>query len=148
MQGKVEFKGVSFAYPTRPTEFVLRNFSLIIEGGTHVAIVGESGSGKSTLIQLIQRFYDPIEGAILVDGIDVRLWNLRYLRDRIGVVSQEPTIFAASVAENISHGRPDNLDPPSRAEIEAAAKSANAVRTQRLLLVESITRLILNALTE
>ena len=65
--------------------------------------------------------------AVLVDGIDVRKWNLRHLRDRIGVVSQEPTIFAASVAENIGHGRPDTLPAPTRSEIEAAARAANAV---------------------
>ena len=99
LTGSIEFRNVTFAYPSRPTEVILREFSLKIEGGSHVALVGESGSGKSTLMQLMQRFYDPQSGSVLVDGIDVKEWNLRYLRDRIGVVSQEPTLFAATVAQ-------------------------------------------------
>lgn len=98
LKGSIEFRGVTFAYPSRPTEVILRDFSLRIAGGAAVALVGESGSGKSTLLALVQRLYDPLEGAVLVDGIDVRAWNLRHLRDRIGIVSQEPTLFAASVA--------------------------------------------------
>jgi ABC-type multidrug transport system fused ATPase/permease subunit len=83
-------------------------------------------------MQLIQRFYDPTEGAVLVDGIDVRKWNLRLLRDRIGIVSQEPTVFAASVAANIAYGRPDSLPPATREEIAAAAQAASAVSAQPL----------------
>jgi ABC-type multidrug transport system fused ATPase/permease subunit len=117
LRGSVEFRSVSFSYPSRPDEPVLRDFSLTVPGGSTVALVGESGCGKSTLLQLLQRFYEPASGAVLVDGIDVREWNLAALRDRIGVVSQEPTLFAVSVAENISYGKPASAGPATPAEI-------------------------------
>ena len=127
LRGTIEFRGVTFAYPSRPTEVVLRNFNCVIAGGTSVAVVGESGSGKSTLMQLIQRYYDPQEGAILMDGIDVRDWNLVSLRNRIGIVSQEPTLFGTTIAENIAFGAPtDALVTPTLEDIEAAARAANA----------------------
>lgn len=86
--------------------------------------MGESGSGKSTAIQLLQRFYDPAAGAVLVDGNDIRTLQLEWLRGQIGLVSQEPTLFATTIRENIRMGR----ESASDAEIEAAAKSANAAR--------------------
>ena len=113
-------------YPSRPTEPVLRDFSLVIEGGTTVALVGESGCGKSTLLQLVQRYYEPQAGAVLIDGVDVKEWNLAHLRDRIGVVSQEPTLFGVSVAENIGYGKPAALGAATREEVVAAATAANA----------------------
>lgn len=91
-----------------------------------MALVGESGCGKSTLLQLLQRFYDPQEGQILVDGIDVKEWNLSHLRDRIGVVSQEPLLFSSTVAVNISYGKPVSEGPATQQEIEEAAKAASA----------------------
>jgi ATP-binding cassette subfamily B (MDR/TAP) protein 1 len=88
--------------------------------------VGESGCGKSTLMQLFQRFYDVDEGEVLVDGINVKDWNLAHLRERVGVVSQEPTLFGTSVGENIGYGKPASAGPATQAEIEAAATAANA----------------------
>ena len=127
LKGRIEFKGVTFAYPSRPTEVILKNFSITIEGGTSVAVVGESGSGKSTLMALIQRLYDPQEGVVLVDGIDVREWHLETLRNRIGIVSQEPTLFGTTVEQNIAYGAPtDVATPPTHVEVEAAARAANA----------------------
>lgn len=87
-----------------------------------MALVGSSGCGKSTVIQLIQRFYDPLEGAVMIDGTDIRQLNIKWLRLHIGVVSQEPVLFATTIAENIRYGR----DGVSQQEIETAAKEANA----------------------
>ncbi|EDO42205.1 predicted protein, partial [Nematostella vectensis] len=85
-------------------------------------LVGESGCGKSTVIKLIQRFYDPENGSVCLDGTDIRSLNLHWLRQRIGVVSQEPALFATTIAENIRYGQ----DGVTQAEIEQAAKMANA----------------------
>ena len=101
---------------------ILQGLNLSIRNGQTVALVGGSGCGKSTVIQLIQRFYDPLEGAVLIDGNDVRQLNVRWLREHIGVVSQEPVLFALSIADNIRYGR----DGISDADIETAAKEANA----------------------
>ena len=129
--GKIEFKGVSFRYPSRPEEKVLDNFSLLIPAGQNIALVGESGSGKSTLIALLLRFYDVEEGLVLLDDVDVRKWNTHALRAAMGYVAQDPLLFSASVATNISMGRVSAdprvpLPPPSAAEIEAAARAASA----------------------
>ena len=121
----IEFKDVTFAYPSRPDECVLRGFSLSIAKGSTVALVGESGSGKSTLIQLLERYYDPQSGSVHVDGVDVREWNVRALRARIGLVSQDPILFGVSVGENIGFGK-DGLVAASDDEIAAAARAANA----------------------
>ncbi|KAK4427430.1 ABC transporter B family member 19 [Sesamum alatum] len=116
----LEFKHVTFAYPSRPNVIVLNNFSLKIKGGTMVALVGGSGSGKSTVIWLIQRFYDPTKGRVLMGGIDLRELDLKSLRRQIALVGQEPSLFAGSIRENIAFGYPN----ASWAEIEAAAKEA------------------------
>nr|GMC71050.1 ABC transporter B family member 19-like [Ipomoea batatas] len=116
----VEFKMVKFAYPSRPDVSVLNNFSLKIKGGTMVALVGTSGSGKSTVIWMIQRFYDPIQGSILMGGVDLRELNLKWLRKQTALVSQEPVLFAGTIRENIAFGCPN----ASWAEIEEAAKEA------------------------
>ncbi|POM66019.1 ATP-binding cassette (ABC) Superfamily [Phytophthora palmivora] len=121
--GKIEFKDVLFRYPTRPEVTVLKNYNLIIEAGETVAFCGPSGGGKSTCIALLERFYDPICGQVLLDDVDLRLLNVRWLRDQIGLVSQEPTLFIGTIAENIAYG----LDEmPSMEDIEAVAKMANA----------------------
>jgi len=93
-----------------------------VEHGKTVALVGSSGCGKSTVVQLLQRFYDPLSGSVLVDGVDIKELNLRWLRQHIGVVSQEPVLFAMSIAENIRYGR-DNV---SQQDVERAAQQANA----------------------
>jgi ABC-type multidrug transport system fused ATPase/permease subunit len=101
---------------------ILNGLSLTVRNGQTVALVGGSGCGKSTVIQLIQRFYDPLQGSVLVDGKDVKQLNIRWLRDHIGVVSQEPVLFDLSIAENIRYGRDGVTDE----DIERAARKANA----------------------
>jgi len=91
-----------------------------------VALCGPSGSGKSTIIQLIERFYDPIEGVVSLDGVDIRTLNVRWLRSQLGLVSQEPVLFQGTVAENIAYGKPAVAGKATMAEIEEAARMANA----------------------
>ncbi|XP_051921770.1 ATP-binding cassette, sub-family B (MDR/TAP), member 4 isoform X17 [Hippocampus zosterae] len=122
ISGNIEFKNIHFNYPSRPEVQVLNNMSLSVKSGQTIALVGSSGCGKSTTIQLLQRFYDPQEGSISIDGHDIRSLNIRYLRGMIGVVSQEPVLFATTIAENIRYGRTD----VTQNEIEHAAKEANA----------------------
>ena len=120
--GRVTFEDVCFTYPSRPEHPVCNGYSLTVEEGKTVALCGASGSGKSTAIQLIERFYDPDSGSVKLDGNDLRTLNVRWLRQQIGLVAQEPVLFSGTIAENIAHGKPG----ASRAEIEAAAKMANA----------------------
>ncbi|XP_067859774.1 ATP-dependent translocase ABCB1-like [Heptranchias perlo] len=122
IKGIVEFKNVHFNYPSRADVKILKGLNLKINSGQTVALVGSSGCGKSTTIQLLQRFYDPQEGMITVDGHDIRSLNVRHFRKFIGVVSQEPVLFATTIAENIRFGREDVTD----SEIETATKEANA----------------------
>ena len=120
LKGKIEFRNVTFAYPTKPDIDVLKNISFIIEPGQSVGLVGYSGCGKSTIIQLIERFYDVENGEILIDDINIKDYNLYLLRKKIGLVSQEPVLFKRSVYENILYGRLDaNSD-----EVLSAAKSS------------------------
>uniref|UniRef100_A0A4W3KD68 ATP-binding cassette sub-family B member 5 n=1 Tax=Callorhinchus milii TaxID=7868 RepID=A0A4W3KD68_CALMI len=122
IKGTVEFKDVYFNYPSRPDVEILRGINLKVESGQTLALVGSSGCGKSTTVQLLQRFYDPLQGMITIDGHDIRSLNIRHFRRFIGVVSQEPVLFATSIAENIRYGDEDVTDE----EIEKAAKEANA----------------------
>ncbi|KAI6228032.1 P glycoprotein 16 [Aphelenchoides besseyi] len=110
VHGRIEFRDVHFRYPSRPDVEVLKGLSLIAEPGKTIAIVGQSGSGKSTIIQLIQRFYDIESGLIRLDDYELRSLNLQFLRENIGVVSQEPCLFACSVAENVRFGNMDLTD--------------------------------------
>jgi subfamily B ATP-binding cassette protein MsbA len=120
LRGEVVFRGVAFHY--RDGEPVLRSIDVSIEAGQMAALVGASGSGKTSLASLIPRFYDPTAGAIEVDGIDIRTVTLRSLRSQIGIVPQEPILFAGPIGENIAYGQPD----ASVEEIEGAATAANA----------------------
>jgi ATP-binding cassette subfamily B protein len=121
-QGALTFENVEFRYPTRPDEKALRDLTLTIAPGETVAVVGPSGAGKSTLFQLALRFYDPQQGRVLLDGVDVRDADPAEIRKRIALVPQETVIFAASARDNIRYGRWD----ASEDEIIEAAKAANA----------------------
>lgn len=120
--GSIELKNVDFSYPSRPEVLVLSNFSLKVTGGQTVAVVGVSGSGKSTIISLIERFYDPVAGQVLLDGRDLKSYNLRWLRNHLGLVQQEPIIFSTTIRENIIYARHN----ASEAEMKEAARIANA----------------------
>lgn len=120
--GAVALQGVHFTYPARPDMQVLRGLELTLRPGEVVAVVGYSGAGKSTIAQLLSRFYDPQEGAVLLDGADLRTLDPAWLREQVGVVSQEPILFATTIADNIRYGR----TTATQQEIEDAARAANA----------------------
>jgi ATP-binding cassette subfamily B protein len=120
VEGRVRFENVSFSYFGRHQ--VLKEISFAVEPGQVIALLGATGSGKSTIINLIPRFYDPSSGRITVDGIDIRKVTLDSLRNQIGIVLQETTLFAASVRENIAFGQPE----ASEEEIISAARAAQA----------------------
>ena len=122
LPGGIVFENVSFAYPTRKEHRTLRELSFSVEPGQTVAIVGPSGSGKSTVLALLQRFYDPDSGAIRIDGVDLREAALDELRRGMAIVSQDVTVFAATVRDNIAFGRPK----ATLEEIQAAAVAASA----------------------
>ncbi|GMH16519.1 hypothetical protein Nepgr_018360 [Nepenthes gracilis] len=122
IQGEIEFDHVKFVYPTRPDSSVLKNFSLKVQAGRTVALVGASGSGKSTAIALLQRFYDVDDGVVRIDGINIRTLQLKWIRERMGLVSQEHALFSTSIRENIMFGKLD----ASMDEVVAAASVANA----------------------
>ncbi|KAF6172243.1 hypothetical protein GIB67_024865 [Kingdonia uniflora] len=122
IHGNIELRDVHFSYPARPDEQVLSEFSLTVASGTTTALVGQSGSGKSTVISLIERFYDPQAGEILIDGLNLRDFKLKWIREKIGLVSQEPVLFTSSIKDNIAYGK----EGATLEEISAAAELANA----------------------
>jgi ATP-binding cassette subfamily B protein len=122
-RGAIAFDNVDFRYPARPDAPALSQFSLTVAPGETVALVGPSGAGKTTVFQLLQRFYDPLGGAIRLDGVALADMDPTALRRQFALVGQEPVIFAASVAENIRFGRPDATDAEVAAAAEAAAAS-------------------------
>ncbi|CAN6461005.1 unnamed protein product [Victoria cruziana] len=122
VQGLIEMKEVRFSYPSRPDAVVFKGLNLRLQAGRSMAIVGPSGSGKSSIIALILRFYDPSSGRVMIDGKDIRQLNLKSLRCHIGLVQQEPALFATSIYENILYGR----DGATEAEVIRAARLANA----------------------
>ncbi|KAJ0651003.1 putative ABC transporter, AAA+ ATPase domain, P-loop containing nucleoside triphosphate hydrolase [Helianthus annuus] len=124
IRGDIELKDVYFTYPARPDEEIFSGFSLCISSGTTAALVGQSGSGKSTVISLIERFYDPQQGEILIDNINLKEFQLKWIREKIGLVSQEPVLFTSSIKDNILYGK----DDASMDEIRVAAELANAAK--------------------
>jgi len=122
VSGAIEIREVVFAYPTAPEHVVCNGYSLSIDAGKQVALCGPSGSGKSTIIQLLERFYDPQSGVVLLDGVDIKTLNVRWLRSQLGLVGQEPVLFQGSVSDNIGYGK----EGATQEEIEEAARLANA----------------------
>jgi len=122
VKGRIAFENVSFTYPTRPQSAALDGLDLVIEPGETVALVGPSGAGKTTIIQMIQRFYDPQQGRVTLDGLSLDAMARRDFRSALALVPQEPVIFATSARDNIRFGRMDADD----AAVEAAAKAAAA----------------------
>ncbi|KAK1591872.1 hypothetical protein Q3G72_015055 [Acer saccharum] len=122
VDGNIDIRNVFFEYPSRPDKKILQGFSLSIPAGKMVALVGSSGCGKSTVISLVTRFYDPSKGEILVDNNNIKDMDLKFLRKNLGAVSQEPSLFAGTIKDNIRVG---NMDADEQ-QIENAAKMANA----------------------
>ncbi|KAF0977063.1 hypothetical protein FDP41_003716 [Naegleria fowleri] len=125
LNGHIVFHDVGFAYPSRKETQVLNRLNLELSPSTVVALVGKSGQGKTTIASLLQRFYDPTEGQITLDGVPLTQIDPVWLRKNIGVVSQEPALFSTSIRENICYGWPDRENPPTEKQIMDAAKKAN-----------------------
>lgn len=123
LYGHIQFKDVCFNYPSRPDVVIFDKLHLEIPAGKIVALVGGSGSGKSTVISLLERFYEPLAGEILVDGNNIRELDLKWLRQQIGLVNQEPALFATTIRENILYGKEDATNE----EISRAAKLSEAI---------------------
>jgi ABC-type multidrug transport system fused ATPase/permease subunit len=123
MEGHVQFNNITFAYPTRPDVPVLRDFSLSIPANSSAALVGSSGAGKSTVVSLLQRFYDVSGGSITIDGVDIRDMDLKWMRQHIGYVQQEPQLFGLSIRENVCYGVDGDV---SEEDMMEACRKANA----------------------
>ena len=131
LQGTIRLENVKHIYPSRPEVVVMEDVSLTIPAGKTTALVGASGSGKSTIVGLVERFYSPVEGCVYLDGVDISTLNLRWMRQQISLVSQEPTLFSTTIYENIRHGligtKWEKDSPEAQRErIYEAAKKANA----------------------
>ncbi|KAK4749755.1 hypothetical protein SAY87_027204 [Trapa incisa] len=124
IRGDIELKNVSFSYPARPEQQIFSGFSLYISHGSTAALVGQSGSGKSTVISLIERFYDPQSGEVLIDGVNLKEFQLKWIRSKIGLVSQEPVLFTSTIMDNIAYGK----EGATLEEIRTAAELANAAK--------------------
>ncbi|KAJ6301922.1 hypothetical protein OIU77_016100 [Salix suchowensis] len=124
LDGEVELRDVYFRYPARPEVQIFSGFSLQVPSGTTTALVGQSGSGKSTVVSLVERFYDPDSGEVLIDGVDLKKLKLSWIREKIGLVSQEPILFATTIKENIGYGKENATDQ----EIRTAIQLANAAK--------------------
>ncbi|KAF8575980.1 ste6-like protein [Ramaria rubella] len=131
VEGHIELDGVKFSYPSRPNVPIIKDLNIKFEAGKTAALVGASGSGKSTIVSLVERFYDPLSGAVKLDGRDLRDLNVKWLRSQIGLVSQEPILFATTIEGNVAHGligtRFEHAEPEERFRlIKEACVKANA----------------------
>jgi len=134
VQGNVELRNIRHIYPSRPEVVVMDDVNLLIPAGKSTALVGASGSGKSTIVGLIERFYDPVGGCVYIDGHDIKGLNLRWLRQQIALVSQEPVLFATTIYGNIKHGligttHEQKSEEAIRELVEHAARMANVSKT-------------------
>lgn len=127
VRGQIHFENIHFRYPTRPGVRVLRGLSFKVEPGTYVALVGASGCGKSTVIQLIERFYNPLSGQVLLDGEPINEFNIQEYRKQLALVSQEPTLYAGTIRFNILLGAIKPESEVTQEEIEAACRNANVL---------------------
>ena len=121
-EGRIEFKDVSFSYDRNGEDKVLEHISFTAEPGQVVGIIGSTGSGKTSMVQLIPRLYDVTEGAVLVDGVDVREYSLKHLRNGVGMVLQKNVLFSGTIEENLRWGS----ETASEEDIRAAADAAQA----------------------
>ncbi|DAA77304.1 TPA_exp: putative ABC multidrug transporter [Trichophyton benhamiae CBS 112371] len=131
VEGTIEFRGIKHIYPSRPEVVVMEDINLVVPKGKTTALVGPSGSGKSTVVGLLERFYNPVSGSVLLDGRDIKTLNLRWLRQQISLVSQEPTLFGTTIFENIRLGligspMENESEEQIKERIVSAAKEANA----------------------
>ncbi|EEY16463.1 multidrug resistance protein [Verticillium alfalfae VaMs.102] len=131
LEGTITLKGIKHIYPSRPEVVVMQDVSLTIPAGKTTALVGASGSGKSTIVGLVERFYDPVQGSVYLDGHDIAKLNLRWLRQQMALVSQEPTLFGTTIFHNIRHGligtqHENESEEKLRELVIGAAKKANA----------------------
>ncbi|KAK9458300.1 P-loop containing nucleoside triphosphate hydrolase protein [Dipodascopsis uninucleata] len=132
VDGNIELRNVKFIYPSRPDVVVMQNFNLKIKAGSTVALVGASGSGKSTIVGLLERFYNPVAGEVILDGVNTSELNIRWLRQQVALVSQEPILFAGTVYENVAYGLIGSSyehasEIEKRALVEEACRQANAM---------------------
>ncbi|THH21388.1 hypothetical protein EW146_g137 [Bondarzewia mesenterica] len=125
VQGEIQLENVHFRYPTRPSVRVLRGLDVIVKPGTYIALVGASGCGKSTVIQLVERFYDPLAGRVLLDGQDISEMNVQEYRKNIALVSQEPTLYAGTIKFNILLGAARPTEDVTQEELEEVCRNAN-----------------------
>lgn len=124
IKGEIDLKDIYFSYPARPNQLIFDGFSLHVSSGTTMALVGESGSGKSTVISLVERFYDPQAGEVVIDGVNLKELKLSWIREKIGLVSQEPILFTTTIKENIEYGK----EGATMDEIRRAMELANAAK--------------------
>ncbi|KAK9367914.1 P-loop containing nucleoside triphosphate hydrolase protein [Lipomyces kononenkoae] len=132
IEGNIELKNIKFIYPSRPDVVVMQDFNLQVKAGATVALVGASGSGKSTIVGLIERFYNPVFGQVLLDGVDIKDLNVKWLRQQVGLVSQEPILFSGTIFENVAFGlvgTPHECasEIEKRVLVEEACTQANAM---------------------
>eukprot|EP01133_Synstelium_polycarpum_P008407 gene8407-9888_t len=136
IRGDIEFKNISFAYPSRPNKQIFNDFSLSIPHGKKIALVGDSGGGKSTVISMLERFYNPSEGTITLDGVDIKDLNLTWLRSNIGLVGQEPFLFSGSILDNIRYGKPDATLEEGRTSIVIAHRLSTIIDSDIIAVVK------------